>query len=376
MLVTNPVRTSRPDPRVLREAQSLIANGYDVTVVAWDRAGEEAPTETVDGVDIVRIQSRAKYGVGSAQLFRLPRFWWVAARRMRQIPWDCVHCHDLDTLPVGYVLARLRRRPVVFDSHESYPDYVAPRVPGILVHILRLLERALVRRVTAVITVGDKLAEKFTSMGARAVVVVGNWHDPDAIRPSDEEVRRIRRQLGIRGLMVSYAGSFGRNRALLELIEAVENVAGVNLVLAGDGGLRPLIERRIKGNDAIVDLGVISYAEALRIKAASDVVYRAVHADRTPNAKYSAPNNLFEALASGVAVIGGSNGDIGQIIGEERCGIALADVTSSTIGHALETLKNDGVLDEMRKNALAAARRQYNWSEASRRLLDLYRSLC
>ena len=74
MLLSNPFR---PDPRVLKEAVSLVQRGYDVTVICWDRASELAAEEIVDSnIHIIRIQNvPSSYGVGIRQLFRLPLFW-------------------------------------------------------------------------------------------------------------------------------------------------------------------------------------------------------------------------------------------------------------------------------------------------------------
>ncbi len=376
MLVTNPVRPSRPDPRVFREAKALRGDGHAVTIVAWDRASEETPRETLEGIDVVRIQSHASYGGGVSTLLSLPNYWRRAAQLLRQLDWDVIHCHDLDTLPVGYRVAKKLRRPVVFDAHESYPDFIAPRVPKALVTGVRWLERYLVKRVHAVIAVGEQMAEKYRALGARNTVVIGSWHNPNSMLLADEERARIRKELGVTGLMVVYAGSFGRNRALFELIEAVQLTDGVDLVLAGDGNQRREIERRIMRSGSIKDLGTVPYARALQVKASADVIYRVTRADQVPNARFSAPNGLFEALASGVAVIGGDNGDLGDILREEECGIVLSDVSATGVRRALNELKDPVRLHKMKENALDASRRKYNWDEARRRLLELYSTLC
>lgn len=376
MLVTNPVRPSRPDPRVFREAKALRDGGHAVTIVAWDRASEETPRETLEGIDIVRIQSHASYGGGVSTLLSLPDYWHRAAQLLRRLDWDVIHCHDLDTLPVGYRVASKLNRLIVFDAHESYPDFISPRVPKALVTGVRWLEHYLVKRVHAVIAVGEQMAEKYRALGSRETVVIGSWHNPDDTMLADEERARIRTELGVTGLMVVYAGSFGRNRALLELIDAVQQTDGVSLVLAGDGSQRQEIERRIARTSSIKDLGTVGYERALKVKASADVVYRVTRADQVPNARFSAPNALFEALASGVAVLGGDNGDLGKIVREEACGIVLSDISATGVREALNELKDPVRLHKMKENALEAARRKYNWDEARQRLLEVYSTLC
>ena len=375
MLVTNPVRPDRPDPRVHREAKALIAAGHRVTILAWDRKQECAPSENLDGIEIVRISTPAQYGSGTGLILPLIRFWRQMGHILRDMDWDVLHCHDMDTLVAGYRAGRKAKKPTVFDAHESYPDFVAPRVPRFVVCLLTQIERFLVRRVSAMIVVGEAMAEKYRTLGANRVVVVGSWQNPEDMLLTEERKNELRGGLGIDGLMVTYIGAFGANRALLELVEAVRETDGVTLVLAGTGNLRLEVEKRIAGCSWIKDLGVIPYQQALEIKAASDVVYRVTKAEQTSNSQYSAPNNLFEALAAGVAVIGSSNGDLGRVLVEEACGVVLEEVSTKCVAHALETLKNQDALHEMRENALKAARQTYNWEEAKRRLTKLYKEL-
>jgi len=372
MLVTNPVRPERPDPRVFREAQALRAAGHAVAVIAWDREGECVPVEDLEDIHITRIRTPAQYGSGTALVRPLLGYWRRTYRRLMELEWDVVHCHDLDTLLPGVGAARRCKKAVVFDSHESYPDFISPRVPAPVVWLVRYLERLLVPRTSAVIAVGNLLAERLKGLGARRVVVVGNWHDPESVAISAERRQMLREAWGCDDLVVCYVGGFGPNRALPELIAAVKQVQGTTLVLAGAGSQRATVEKLIKGCDRVVDLGVISYRDALEIKAASDVVYRATRAEGVPNARYSSPNNLFEALAAGAAVIASDNGDLGRIVREAECGVVIGDITVASISEALESMKVPAFLDRMKANATEAALTKYNWREASQRLLALY----
>ena len=372
MIVSNPLRPERPDPRVYREGQALLEAGHEVSVIAWDRLAEFRREEELSGLHVHRIQVRAQYGSGTGLIRPLRKFWREARKLVGSLDWDVIHCHDLDTLPVGYQIAHRQDKPVIFDAHESYPDFIAPRVPAIVTLGVSFMERYYVRRVSAVITVGETLAEKYRRIGAKIVEVVGNWHDPDTLALSPERIAAIRNKLGAQGLFVVYVGGFGANRALLELVEAVCSVGGVFLVLAGDGQQRPEIERAITGCSRIRYLGVIPYNRALELKGAADVVYRVARVEQTPNAQYSAPNNLFEALAGGTAVIASDNGDMGRIVREEGCGIVLNRVTANQIAEALQALQDLDVLNRMKRNGLRAAERRYNWTEATARLTGLY----
>ena len=54
MLLSN---AFRPDPRVLKEANSLSAEGFNLTILCWDRQGQLQAEELLpSGVKVIRIR--------------------------------------------------------------------------------------------------------------------------------------------------------------------------------------------------------------------------------------------------------------------------------------------------------------------------------
>src|SRR5262249_28669247 len=101
MLLTN---TYDPDPRVRQEALTLVAMGCHVKILAWDRDRKSPAHQVMEGVEIERVFLASTHGRGTTQLF----FYALLYLRMFWRGWkskfDVVHCHDLDTLPLGFLL--------------------------------------------------------------------------------------------------------------------------------------------------------------------------------------------------------------------------------------------------------------------------------
>src|SRR5215831_15904177 len=172
MLLTN---AYEPDPRVRQEALALIGMGCHVRLLAWDRDLKAPRAECMEGVEIERVLLASRHGRGSTQLFFYAWLYLKMLWKGWRTRFDVVHCHDLDTLPLGFVIGKLKRKPIVYDAHESFTDMLQGSVHPAVRRGLVWLENVLIRRVDLLITVGEKLRRHFVERGARHAVVVGNW---------------------------------------------------------------------------------------------------------------------------------------------------------------------------------------------------------
>jgi glycosyltransferase involved in cell wall biosynthesis len=369
MLLSNPFR---PDPRVLKEACSLAQAGYDVTVICWDRQGEYAVQEHINGFEIRRVAVHSGYSAGSRQTLYLPRFWLRALQELRVLKPDLVHCHDLDTAPAGYWYARVHRIPWILDAHECYPEQVAPQVNLTIYNILLFLERQMVRRATHVITVGKLLAQRFRSMGGQ-VSVVGNYQLLSAF-DTKHNISRGDLALHPDDFVIAYIGGFTLDRAILPLIEATEYVSNVTVLLLGSGPQQAAVEAVLPDYPKVRYLGQVPQEQVPDYTALADVNYYGLNMSHT-NSQFSAPNALFNALAAGKPVLTTNVGEIAHIVREEQCGIIVQEPTPMLLSQAIVQLRDPVICESLAANARRAAQANYNWNVAEATLLNVYEQL-
>jgi len=371
MLLTN---AFEPDPRVHQEALSLIQNGYDITLLCWDRDCKFLHEEVIDGIKIERICVHSTHGRGSAQVPFLLLFWLKAYRRVISRNFNIVHCHDFDTLPLGFLLAKWKKAKLIYDAHESYTDMLT-NLPGWFKKVVNRMENFLLRRVDLLVTVGEVLREALEKRGARRGCVVGNWKDPSKFEFLPEVLEEARQHLHISNgrLVISFIANLGKERQLTQLIEAVKETPSVTLVVGGDGPCRGVVEEAARKYSNIIYLGYVHPSKVPLYTAISDIIFYGFDPSN-PNSKFSAPNKLFEALAAGKAVLTGDFGEIGRIVKETKCGIFVSNYSIAEIKKTLTGLKAE-TLDPFKENAYRHAISKYNWENASLILLSQYHSL-
>lgn len=371
MLLTN---AFEPDPRVHQEAKSLVENGYDVTILCWDRDCKFPPEEAIDGITIERIYVHSTHGRGSTQIPFLLLFWLKTYGRAISRDFNIVHCHDFDTLPLGYVLAKRKKAKLIYDAHESYVDMLG-NLPWLLKKAIYKAENVFLKRIDLLISVGEVLRETFEKRGVRRSCVVGNWKDPSKFKFPPDFLKEEKQGLRISNgqLVISFIANLGKERQLTQLIEAVKETPSVTLVVGGDGPCRGVVQEAARTHSNIIYLGYVHPSKVPLYIAISDIIFYSFDPSN-PNAKFSAPNKLFEALAAGKAVLTGDFGEIGRIVKQAKCGIILNNYSILEIKEALATLKAE-TLDPFKENAYRHALRKYNWKNASLILLSHYESL-
>jgi glycosyltransferase involved in cell wall biosynthesis len=365
-----------PDPRVQQEALALIAMGCRVKLLAWDRDRKSPASECMEGVEVERVFLPSRHGRGNAQVFFYAWLYLKMLWRAWQCSFDVVHCHDLDTLPLGFVLGKLKGKPIVYDAHESFPDMLEGNIHPFLKSALTRLENFFIRRIDLLITVGETLRRFFEERGARHSVVVGNWKRLEEFSRTAEQNQEVRRRLGIpdNATTLVCITQFLRDRKLEELLQALDACPDVYLIIGGKGALEGMVRQWAETNPRIRYTGFVRPSEIPSYTCAADVVYYGFDPEN-PNARFSAPNKLFEALAAGKPLITGDFGEIGEVVRQYRCGVVLPAYTAATVLKAIEALKDQSFWSECARNAVLVGQKEMNWSKGEEILHREYSAL-
>src|SRR5581483_8056902 len=128
-------------------ALALLGMGCQVKLLAWDRDLKSPAYQNMEGVQIERVFLPSRHGRGSTQIFFYAWLYLKMLWRGMRTSFDAVHCHDLDTLPLGFLLGKLKRKAIVYDAHESFPDMLEGSVSRMVQSGLTRLENCLIRRI-------------------------------------------------------------------------------------------------------------------------------------------------------------------------------------------------------------------------------------
>ncbi|HEX7495821.1 MAG TPA: glycosyltransferase family 4 protein, partial [Candidatus Limnocylindrales bacterium] len=221
------------DPRVRREAEALVAAGWEVDVFGLRRPGETA-SAVIEGVNLRRLPVRRHQGAGlSVYLVEygafLIRALWAATRAHRRRRYCLVEVHSLpDYLVFSAVPMKLAGVPVLLDLHEAMPEFFRSRFPRaanpISYRLLLLQEKLSIALANEVLTVNEPLAERLIRLGARPERLTVILNSPD-LRLFDPTAHPRRRFMADGKLRIVYTGALTPTYELDVVLRAVASLA-------------------------------------------------------------------------------------------------------------------------------------------------------
>ena len=353
------------------EARALRSAGIGVSLIAWDREGTWPETEGKPEADVVRVGPRCPTRSAMKVATRLPRFWFRALVRGRGLDFDVVHANDFDTLPLGILMARLRRKPLLYDAHELYAKMIEAEA-GPFAKIVWAMERACVRVPDEVITVSDSLANELDKHRKSKVQVVTTSQDPSATLKLDRQSERAR--LGLKGLVISYLGALEPGRFVEELVTSFSPEDKVSVLVAGHGTLEPVVVEAAKRSPVVRFTGRIDSDEALRLTYASDLTL-AMMDPSNPNNLVGTPGKIVNSLAVGTPVLTTKGLQIGDRIEKAGAGIVVPFDRSKFVEAVMRAAADPKGLQEMGRKGRQLYEKEFSSERSREALLGVYAKL-
>jgi glycosyltransferase involved in cell wall biosynthesis len=252
---------------------------------------------------------------------------------------DVLHTHTAKAGTTGRIAAlkagRARPGAVV---HTYHGHVLSGYFGGGRERVFRLVERALAHATDALIAVSAEVRDDLVRLGiagAEKFTVVQYGFDLDRRLDGSAETRAVKRAaLGAHAdeLVIGWAGRLTEIKRPLDLIRVVAQVAGARLVLAGDGELRPDVERLAR------ELGVTDRVTLLGYVSDLGAWYSAFDAFLLTSANEGTPVVAIEALAAGVPVVATDAGGTRAVVAEES-GFVVPVGDVNALAQSLERLR-------------------------------------
>ena len=299
------------DPRVRREAETLVAEGYRVYVIsAMPRTGR-SPAH-MGGVHLYEIPLTIRRGGGLRYMYQYALFFFLSSALLMRLHhrtrFSLIHVHSLPDFQVFCASPfKVFRIPVLLDLHEAMPEILIARfhksTGSIWFRLAALVERLSCLFADHVVAANDGIRETVVSRGIPASHVTAVYNAYDGAPPTLSS-DAVRREFGLpRGRLLVHAGGINAERDLETLLRAVARLSSqpdLIVVIAGEGRPEYLQTLRQLGEDLHLQdrlrfIGRIPLEQARALSALSEL--GVVTLESNPLTQLAWPTRILEFVA-------------------------------------------------------------------------------
>ena len=380
------------DPRVYKEAKSLVKNGYEVFVVCRNSMENKPKIEDFEGIKVYRIPQKS-IKIPFIKSILGPMYKKVKTIiEIKKLNPDIIHVHELNILQIGIISKFIIKKPVIYDAHEDYQKLMLEGIQKLnsedstifrknstkakyyYFYLTRVISEPLyLQFVDHVITVNTILLDKYKKYANTSIIY--NCREQST---NIEYVDRSEFGLKETDFVIIFVGKSYKNLGLEMMLEAFNYLDETVKCIFVGGGLE-FDKIKNKTNESpfksqIIFTGVVSRDKVMsliRMSSAGIVIFPPYH-----NNLIGSPNKFFEYMLGGIPVIASDFPIMRKIIHDNHCGIPINPESVEELVNAINFLKNNPEERKlMGENGRRAAIEKYNWECQETELLNIYKEI-
>ena len=293
--------------------------------------------------------------------------------------------NDLDVMPATMLIARIRRKPLVYDSHEYFLGMAGLVNKPLRRSIWRFIEIRVFSNLKYMYTVSESIRNLYRRNYHKRIFVVRNLPlknpcNPELSNDEKDWIASIDRKIPEnKNLIVFQGAGINEFRGAEELVYSMLflDAADYHLLIIGGGDVIGKIEKIIDQNqlsEKITHIPKVPFAVLGHFTRKAQL---GVSIDKPSvlNHKYSLPNKLFEYLHAGVPVLASRLIEQERIITHYDVGGFIEDHHPEHIAQKIKEVFADPETLKRWKCNTALVREELNWENESKIVLDIFKQV-
>ncbi len=334
------------DQRVLKISRSLSDAGYDIFLLGRKRK---------DTLDAPLPYPNKRF----ALLFQ-QSFLFYAGLNIRLFihllfaKFDIIYANDTDTLTACFLASKIRRKALVFDAHELFPEVPELQDRPFIKKFWTKIEDWIFPHLSTAFTVCDSIANYYHKKYGIHMHVVRNV--PRLADMPDVQTQKISFP---NKKIILYQGAVNMGRGLEWVIDAMPYVEGAILYIIGEGDLSFALRQKVKSldiTDKVIFHGKVPGDQVQSYTHSADIGLCLLE-NKGLSYYYSLPNRVFAYLHADVPILASPFPEIAQIVQKHQTGI----LTEAQEAHQLASVIQNSLDHPMDTSHFASIKKLYNW---------------
>ncbi|TXD46657.1 glycosyltransferase [Polaribacter sp. IC073] len=279
---------------------------------------------------------------------------------------DILLSNDLDTLLPNYLVAKIQRKKIVFDSHELFseiPELVnRPKVKKVWL----ILETWLLPKLQNNYTVCNSIARYYKNKYNSSFETIMNLPTKKELKlghfPFESSDKKI----------ILYQGAINVGRGLENLIETMHFLEHHLLVIIGDGDIYNILKDKVsseKLNNKIIFLGKIAPVDLHKLTPLANLGV-SLEEDLGLNYRFALPNKIFDYIQAEVPILVSNLPEMSAIIKCYKVGEIVKNTNPKELAKQIEEILNKDFSKELK-----LAKEILIWEKQEPKLLSIFSNL-
>jgi glycosyltransferase involved in cell wall biosynthesis len=317
---------------------------------------------TVDRV--VRFRLPFDRGALFYASFNLRLFWYLIFTKT-----DIIWANDLDTLLPAFIVARWRKKKLIYDSHEYFTEAEGLTGRSFQKNVWLTIERWIFPKLRYVITVNETIASIYSAKYNVPVQVLRNMprlQSAVELAPAAFQWPEGKWRLILQGAYID------PDRGGMEAAMAMALIPEAHLLIVGSGRDLDNIKAKVREKRLEKAVSFLPRQQPAALRAITATAELGLSLDKPVHLNYafSLPNKIFDYIHAGIPVLVSDLPELSKVLSVFPVGISVDEVTPESIASSVRTFFTKEQLQHDYRAACAEAAKHLHWDEEAGHVLD------
>lgn len=271
--------------------------------------------------------------------------------------------NDLDTLLANYLVSRIQRKKIIYDSHELFPEIPELVNRPFVKNFWSGLEKIILPKLKNCYTVCKSIADFYDDKYQTNFKTIKNL-------PIKKEIKTLQFPFTYKNKkIILYQGAINVGRGLELIIETMSFLDTCILVIIGDGDILTKLKTEVLSknlDDKIYFLGRKKPSELQKLTPLADLGI-SIEEDLGLNYRYALPNKIFDYIQAEVPILISDLPEMKNVVLEHKVGEIITNREPIKLASQINNM-----FVEDYSNALKIAKEKLIWEHQEKTLLSIF----
>jgi len=346
------------DQRVHRIATTLASEGYSVHVVGRYVGKNHDFSHRPYHVHLLKIP--IKKGILFYACYNLWLFVFLLIHRTH-----ILIANDLDTIIPNFLVAKIKRIPILFDSHEYFPE-----VPEVVNRkwvkaVWLTIEKIFVPKIKYCYTVCNSIAEIYHSKYGVTFEVVRNL--------PFRKTRIDQSPLNSTHKNIIYQGALNLGRGIEKVIDTMAFLPQANFYIIGSGDIENELKQQAQKSPAYHRIHFLGRMPLEQLHAYTCGCQLGISLEEPLglNYYYALPNKLFDYIQAQIPVLVSDFPEMRRIVNDYQVGVTTNESNPEKLAQLMSEILDNEEKQSFWKKNLEKAAEELCWENEKHKIINL-----